>query len=109
MSAPEPQHKPGWQHGPDCGCWRCKKAHRPSEAPFTWALICGAWTVLGVLAWALTDSAANTCRNALVGALDQGPCTSWTFVHDIAVFSVVAGTIGTGLAIFAMIYRGRRS
>ena len=67
-----------------------------------------AWGILSALVWAYTNSAANTCRNALVGALDQSQCTGVTFWHDIAAFSALAGVLGIVFAGLAM-HRTRRS
>jgi hypothetical protein len=67
-----------------------------------------AWGILSAIVWAYTDSAASTCRNALVGALDQSQCTGVTFWHDIAAFSVLGAIIAvvfTGLAM----YKARQS
>jgi hypothetical protein len=67
-----------------------------------------AWGILSAIVWAYTDSAASTCRNALVGALDQDQCTTVTFWHDVAGFSVFAGVLGIVFAGLVM-YKGRQS
>lgn len=84
MATNEPR-KQGPHPGPQCDCWRCsyryrayaadrlaeRKANRPTYTSSVWLGIGIVWAVISAIVWAATDSAANTCRNALVGALDQ--------------------------------------
>jgi hypothetical protein len=100
---------PPWHPGPDCGCWSClrvrrnqRKAARPSSAPDACLAVSIVWGILAGIVWAGTDSAANTCKNALVGALAGSQCTTVTFWHDMASFSVAAGIIGIIFAGLAM-------
>ena len=81
------------------------RQRRPSQHDWGIGIV---WAIISAIVWAYTDSAANTCRNALVGALDQSQCTSVTFWHDIAGFSVLLAILTTIFAGLFM-YSGRHS
>lgn len=55
----------------------------------------------GLLVWAWTDSDANTCHNALVGAVDSIQCSTVTFWPDIATAALWAGVAAAALIIIA--------
>ena len=110
------QQRPPWHPGPQCGCWSCRqvrRAQRKAEDPHPssvwlgiWLGIGIAWVILSAIVWAYTDNAANTCRSALVGALDQSQCTTVTFWHGMAGISAVLGVLVIIFAGVAM-SRGR--
>jgi hypothetical protein len=50
-------------------------------------------SVVGGLAWLLTNSAATVCSSALVSALDPGQCNSYAGVHDIGLGGAVVGVV----------------
>jgi hypothetical protein len=83
-----------------------RRAQPPSYASSGWLGIGIVWAIISAIVWAYTDSAANTCKNALVGALDQSQCTTVTFWHDIAGISVLLAIL---TIIFAGIAMARRS
>ena len=85
---------------PDMGTdesYTCRRSGR--YAPSVWLGIGIVWAIVSGIVWAYTDANANTCKNALVGALDQSQCTTVTFWHDIAGISVL-------LAILTIIFAG---
>jgi hypothetical protein len=63
--------------------------------------------IIGWLVWAGTDADANTCRNALVGALDPGQCSSVTFWHDVGAFGFWAGAVTFGICLVLAFRRQR--
>ena len=94
-------------------CRQVRRAQRKAEDPHPssvwlgiWLGIGIAWVILSAIVWAYTDNAANTCRSALVGALDQSQCTTVTFWHDMAGISAVLGVLVIIFAGVAM-SRGR--
>jgi len=107
---PAPDRPPG----PPCSvCGRTWEQHqgytcrRPGRyAPSVWLGIGFVWAIVSGIVWAYTDANANTCKNALVGALDQSQCTTVTFWHDIAGISVLLAIL---TIIFAGIAMARRS
>lgn len=114
-TTPVPNQPPPWHPGPNYGSpprggryGPPGEDRRPSAWPDFWLAVSIAWAIFSGIAWAYTDSAANTCHNALVGALDQNQCTSVTFLHDLAGFSVLAAILGIVFAGLVM-YKGRSS
>lgn len=63
----------------------------------SWLIPLACWLGLSAIVWSATDSAYSTCRNALVGALDSGPCTTATMWHDLAAWCVLAALVALGL------------
>lgn len=100
------------QHRPDCTCWTCmhrRRQRKPGGYGQDAAMALGVvLAILSAIVWAWTDSAAATCRNALVGALDASQCTGVTFWHDISGACGIAGILVIVFAGLAM-YRGRQS
>lgn len=96
------------------GCRSCRyrfhyadrRAERRAQRPSGWLGIGIVWAIISAIVWAYTHSAANTCKNALVGALDQSRCTTVTFWHDMAGISVLLAIL---TIIFAGIAMSRRS
>ena len=106
---------PGPQRCSRCGrTWEqhqgytCRTNHQPNGSPGFWLIVSIIWAIASALVFAYTDSAATTCKNALVGALDQPQCTSVTFWHDISGLSGFAALIAIFFAGLVM-YRGRQS
>lgn len=63
---------------------------------------------LGILGWSATDSDANACRNALVGAFDNSQCTTITFWHDVSGVAVIAAGVVVGFILYQK-YKGKGS
>lgn len=69
-------------------------------------IIGAAVVVISLLVFAATEADYQTCQNALVGAFESGPCTKVTFWHIVTTWSMIAGIILFGLAVW--IERKRR-
>lgn len=68
-----------------------------------------AWFVLGILGYSVTASNANTCANALVGALASNQCTPWVAVHDLSIASMwIAGSLFAISVIIEIMNRQRQ-
>jgi hypothetical protein len=82
--------------------------HRRQYRPglHNWWILFGGFGLLAGLVWARTDQSVQTCKSVIVGALDQGQCSTVTFWHDVAGIATIILAV---LFVAGLVSRGRQS